>query len=213
MHWRKRGYNPVADLSVVGNILMVHSKLDDMPVEDLNNVMSQFISEIRKEKVERYPGKTLHELVSSLQKYFEIRGRKINFFTDAAFEKLGKALDLEMKVSARNSIGLKPKQAEVFMQEMEDSLWEKQHLGSENPEMLLRTTSYLIGLNFRMRGGDELRQLTINKCSVVEGFQNFPGSTVTDNKEEENDNCVKSPPLSIPNNSGSVIWNITINNN
>ena len=54
------------DLSVVGDILMVHSKLDDIPVEDLNNVMSQFISEIRKESDERYPAKTLHEFVSSL---------------------------------------------------------------------------------------------------------------------------------------------------
>ena len=64
-------------------------------------------------------------VLSSLQKYFEIRGRKINFFTDAAFEKLGKALDLEMKVSARNSIGSKPKQAEVSTQEMAVFLWEK----------------------------------------------------------------------------------------
>ena len=30
---------------------------------------------------------------------------KLTFFTDAAFEKLRKALDLEMKVSARNSTG------------------------------------------------------------------------------------------------------------
>ena len=59
-----------------------------------------------------------------------------------------------MKVSARNSIGLKPKQAEVITQEMEDFLWGKNVLGSENPEMLLRKIFYLIGLNFRMRGGD-----------------------------------------------------------
>ena len=64
-------------------------------------------------------------MVSSLQKHFEIRGRKINFFTYGAFEKLRKALDLETKVSARNEIGLKPKQAEVITQEMEDFLWEK----------------------------------------------------------------------------------------
>ena len=56
-----------------------------MPVEDLNNVMSQFISEIRKESGERYPGKTLHELVSSLQKYYEIRGRSITFFAKCRF--------------------------------------------------------------------------------------------------------------------------------
>ena len=61
---------------------------------------------------------------------------------------------------------------------MEDSLWEKNILGSESPEMLLRTTFYLIGLNFGMTGGDEHRRLAINKCSVLEGFQHFPGSTV-----------------------------------
>ena len=48
-----------------------------------------------------------------------------------------------MKVSVRNSRGLKPKQVEVIRQEMEDYLWEKIILGSENPEMILRTTSYL----------------------------------------------------------------------
>ena len=80
VHLRKRAYNPAADLFVVGDILMVHSKLDDMALEDLNNVMSQFISEIRKEIGEGYPGKTLHEWVSSLQKHFDIRGRKTNFF-------------------------------------------------------------------------------------------------------------------------------------
>ena len=90
--------------------------------------MSQFISEIRKESGERYPGKTLHELVSSLQKYFEIRGRKIPFFTDAAFETLRKALDLEMKVFARNSIGFKPKQAEGRIP------LRKSILGSEQPK-------------------------------------------------------------------------------
>ena len=50
---------------------------------------------------------------------------------------------------------------------MEDYLWEKNILESENPEMLLRATFYLIGLDFGMRGADEHRRLTINKCSVV----------------------------------------------
>ena len=66
--------------------------------------MSQVISEIRKESGERYPGKTLHELASSLQNTSRLEEEKLTYFTDAAFEKLRKALDLEMKVSARNGI-------------------------------------------------------------------------------------------------------------
>ena len=93
-----------------------------------------------------------------------MRGRKTNFFTDAAFETLRKVLDLEMKVFARNSIGFKPKQAEGRIP-LGKIFWEVK---------ILSTTFYLIGLNF----GEEHRRLTINKCSVVEGFQNFPWSTV-----------------------------------
>ena len=43
-----------------------------MPVVDLNKVLSQFIAEVRKDGGERYPGKTLCEILSSFQKYLEI---------------------------------------------------------------------------------------------------------------------------------------------
>ena len=78
--WRKGAYNPRNEASIVGDILVVHADLDTMPEEDLNEVLSQFIGEVRKEDGGRYPGKTLHELISSLQKYFELNGRKVNFF-------------------------------------------------------------------------------------------------------------------------------------
>ena len=58
MQWQKCTYNPVADFTVVGNILMVHANLVDMPIEDLNDIISQFMTKIRKERGEQYPGKT-----------------------------------------------------------------------------------------------------------------------------------------------------------
>ena len=48
------------------------SDVHKMPVVDLNEVLSQFIAEVRKDGGERYPGKTLCEIISSFQKYLEI---------------------------------------------------------------------------------------------------------------------------------------------
>ena len=67
--------------------------------------MRRDIAEVRKDGGEHYPAKTLHELVSSLQKYFEMKGRKVSFFSDEIFEKLRKSLDIKMKISAQKKLG------------------------------------------------------------------------------------------------------------
>ena len=90
----------------------------------------------------------------SLQKYFELKGREVNFFSGGAFEKLRKSLDVEIKISARNNLGLKPKQADVICVKIESSLWEKNILGSGDPEAILTTTFFWIGLNFFFWHGD-----------------------------------------------------------
>ena len=87
-------YNPGKETSIVGGILLVYSDLDTMPEEDFNEVLSQFIGEVRKQDGTRCPGKTLHELISRSQKYFELKGRKVIFFSNEFFEKLRKSLEV-----------------------------------------------------------------------------------------------------------------------
>ena len=85
-----------------------------------------------------------------------MKGRKVSFFSDEMFEKLRKSLDIKMKISAQKKLGLKPRQAVVVSEEIENFLWDKSVLGNSNPKVLLRTTSYLIGLNFGMRAGTSI---------------------------------------------------------
>ena len=50
------------EICLVDNVLLVHeSEIDKMPQFYLNEVLSQFIAEVRKEREESYPGKTFHE--------------------------------------------------------------------------------------------------------------------------------------------------------
>ena len=104
--------------------------------------------------------------MSSLQKYFEMKGKQVQLFAvGGQFDKLQKALDVEMKISTSNKLGLQRKQAQVISEEMENDLWGKKILGDSCPKVLLRTTLYLIGLNFGMRAGDEHRNLSIRNFS------------------------------------------------
>ena len=66
---------------------MIDTELAGVSDRDVNELLCQFITEVRKDGGERYPAKTLHELVSSLQKHFEMKGRKVSFFSDEIFEK------------------------------------------------------------------------------------------------------------------------------
>ena len=63
-----------------------------------------------------------------------MKGRKVGFFSDEIFEKLRKSLDTEMKISAQKNLGLKPKQAVVVSEEIENFLWDKSFLGNSNPK-------------------------------------------------------------------------------
>ena len=165
--WRKSDDLPMEQKSLVSEIVeRTTDVLDIRQDEDLSDVLSQFIAEVRKEGGERYPAKTLHEIVSSLQKYLEMKGRVVQFFSGEAYEKLRKSLDIEMKTSTNNNLGLHPKQAQVISEEIENYLWENKFLGDSCPKVLLRTALYLIGLNFGMRAGDEHRKLTIGNFSI-----------------------------------------------
>ena len=160
--WRKDAYDPRVDLSTVGDLLMIHTELAGVPDHGVNELLCQFIAEVRKDGGERHPAKTLHELVSSLQKYFEMKGRKVSFFSDEIFEKLRTSLDIETKISAQKKLGLKPRQAVVVSEGIKNFLWDKSFLGNSNPKVLLRTTFYLIGLNFGMRAG-----ISIGNCPAL----------------------------------------------
>ena len=79
--WCRKIWQDGREFCLVDSILLVYaSEVDKMPVVNLNEVFSQFIAEVRKDGGERYPGKTLYEIISSLQKYLELNGRSVNFF-------------------------------------------------------------------------------------------------------------------------------------
>ena len=90
----------------------------------------------------------------------------IDFFKDKDFAEFKASLDSEMKRLQSKGLGSKRKQAEPFIVEEENTLWEHGVLGDSTPESLLNTIIHMNGLYFALRSGGEHRNLRHNPCQI-----------------------------------------------
>ena len=143
-------------------------------VSNLNNVatldpsnfefsMCKFLAEVTKVKDgSDYPGKTLYQLIVSIQKYLHQNGKKWKLIESNDFGSLRTVLDNLIKERAKSNIGLTKRQAEMISFKHEDLMWQKGILGEENPSQLCDTVLFLLGVNLGLRAGDEHYNLRCN---------------------------------------------------
>ena len=71
-------------------------------------ILARFIAEIRKEDGQEYPGKTLHEMMSSIQTFLRVKFKRNVTLIDKTgwlFRSLNSALNFQMKESwTRNTV-------------------------------------------------------------------------------------------------------------
>ena len=142
--------------------LEVYKEPSEMTKSELDYLLKFFVHEVRKQNGDRYPGESLKQLIAGIQFYFRnTLNKNISIFTDEEFLNTRKSLDSAMKDACQENVGFHKKQATAITLEMEESLWEKNILGSENPAQLNRTLIYLLGIHLGLRGGQELRNLSV----------------------------------------------------
>ena len=73
-----------------------------------------------------------------------------------------------MKESAAQGLGSLVRQAQIITEEMENTLWSKNILGSDTPKKLLNTLVYMFGLHFALRAAQEHRNLRFNNSQITE---------------------------------------------
>ena len=127
--------------------------------KDLNEAMCRFITEVKKVDGSDYPPKTLYDIVICVQFWLETQGLAWKLLNDVAFQELKFTLDNLMKLHTAAGLGNHVKQAEIVGLCDEQDMWEKGLLGTHNPEVLLHTVVYLIGLYCALRAGKEHRSL------------------------------------------------------
>ena len=137
----------------------------------LNASLCRFIPEVTKCKDGGdYPGKTLYEMVVSIQKFLNQNNIPWKLLEDPQFLDVKTVLDNTMKERAQRNIGMIRKQAQLITFEHEDYLWSQGLLGEDTPDKLRETVLFLLGINLALRAGDEhydLRRNSAEKASQL----------------------------------------------
>ena len=145
-----------------GSIEYIECDLDEIESvtrENLCYAMTRFITEVRKIDGQQFPGKTVYDLVVCIQMYLETFGFTWKLIDDVEFRDLKYSLDNVMKSLTAAGVGVVVKQADVLSFSDEDFLWANGFLGVSNPQQLLNTVVFSVGMSCALRAGKEHRAL------------------------------------------------------
>ena len=150
----------------------------------LNEALGYFVAEVTNKDGNEYRPNTIYELIISIQHFLRNNGRFVRFLDDAEFQSMRQILDAKMKNPSRQGIGANKRQADVITEEQENILWENGILGSDNPEQLLDTLIFQLGLNFALRAGQEHRNLRHGSLSQVQVKTDLKGKKYLEYAED-----------------------------
>lgn len=139
--------------------------LSTMSQGSLNAALKFFFFEVRKKNGDMYPSNTLRSLLVGINYWLNVNNKPWKLFSDQEFHEARRSLDSAMKESSQKGTNQKTKRASPITKEQEESLWERNYLGSDNPKKLNRTMIYLLSINCGLRGGREIRQLSFGENS------------------------------------------------
>jgi hypothetical protein len=145
---------------------MVVEQLSD---NELDICLQYFIPSVRKLDGSPYPPRTVKEMVALVQHYYNVElGRRFSIFTDTAFQESRRVLDAMMKKLARDGLVVPTKRSGVITYEMESELWDSAVLGDGNPQQLLDTMIFMLGLHLSLRACQEHRSLSYGEGGALE---------------------------------------------
>jgi hypothetical protein len=149
--------------------LKVLKDLEDFDKSDLNYCLKYFVVEIRNQKGDFYPPRTLKEIIAMIQHYFQNSlMRDWSIFNDKEFQETRNILDAQMKRLASKGIVKGKKRAAPISFDEEEELWSKGILGDDSPRKLIETLIYLLGLHLSLRAAKEHRDLVFGEDSQLE---------------------------------------------
>lgn len=149
--------------------LNVLKDIDEMDASDINFCLQKFVFDIRKKNGERYPAKTLYDVFSMLNYYFQNNlSRNFSLFKNVEFFAARKCLEAAMKETSASGLVSGKKRSKSISHEQENVLWESGILGRSSPKQLCQTLIFELGIHFCLRGGSELRRLRFGPSSQIQ---------------------------------------------
>ena len=132
----------------------------DIPVPELDKILSHFFVKVRKSVGTDYEPDTLTSYHRSLDRYFRENGKLFSILTDKEFQKSRDTLEAKRKELRRAGKGRRPNKALGLTEEEVEKLWNEGLLGSHSPLIALLRTIWLNNtLHFGWRTRDEHRKV------------------------------------------------------
>ena len=145
--------------------------LHEIPPEELNELLAQYLVFVRKSDGSEYQPGTLVNMFHSIARY--LKGMKyyssdnrVCLLKDIAFEDARKALRAKMVQLRKQGLGNRPNRSVAVEPEEEDVMWEKGVLGVSSPFSLQFTLWYFLTLLTGLRGCDEHRSMRFGDITM-----------------------------------------------
>ena len=122
------------------------------------------MAEVWKEDGQEYPGKTIYEMICSLQCYLRFQRKGPLFLIDKS--NLNSALNFVLKERTGEGIGSITSKAEVITPDQMKYLLQNGFLRIDTPELLRNTIVFVFGNCFALRAGQEHRNLRMKNSQL-----------------------------------------------
>ena len=179
--------SPFVPAQIVRADLSLNEPFDKI---ELSFALSRFITEVKKLDNTDYPPNTIRELVIMIQMHLHQNGVYWKLLDGECFQSLRNVLDNLMK--QRTAMGLGVRQSSsIITLDHENRMFECGALGKNDPETLLRTVIYMLGLHLALRGGVEhyrLRRPGFN-CQITTDVDESSGQEILVYKEDPLQKC------------------------
>ena len=136
--------------------------LESREVDQLNRWLPRFINEVRKQDGEPYLPRTVHQLLSGLQRFMLNKNPSAPKFLDhsrSEFHSIHGTCDTVYRQLHSQGVGTEVRRTPIITPEEEEKLWSTGVVGCTNPKNLQRAVFYYVGKCFCVRGGEEQRKL------------------------------------------------------
>ena len=163
--WKKKRNEVYPDTKVPDDLIL------NEKVADICKWLSFYVTETRSYTGERFPPKSIHQLLSGILRHYRSLNPDIPNFLDKkdhSFKSFHTVLDNLFENLKRGGIGCEIKHSEIISKKDESQLWDTNVLNLSVPKGLLRAVCYYNGKNFCLRGGVEHRNLKLSqfkRCS------------------------------------------------
>ena len=114
-------------------------QLESYDIPELNEALSQFYAELRKENGQEYEPDSLKVMQAALDRHLRSKNFPKSILRDTEFLSSRKVLEGKARKLREQGMGKRPNKAKSLTKEEEEILWQNGQLGNQTPRSLINT--------------------------------------------------------------------------